>query len=348
MAAPRPPLPATPRGAYMGPTAWALLNDYQHGFPLCSRPFGAIGAQVGCDEVAVVLQYRQWQRQGRIGRIGPVFAPLRAGVSTLAAMRVPPARLAEVAALVSGFDEVNHNYEREHDFNLWFVAAAAQPQGLQSVLEAIAQRSALEVLALPLVEQYHIDLGFCLARGTNHSARSAARSPVGIAQTTDRPTALDDDDQRLIAATQNGLPLCEQPYAALAHTLGWSEAQVLARLQAWLERGVLKRWGVVVRHHEAGFTANAMLVHDVPDEAVSALGQRLGQHPAVTLCYRRPRAGTQWPYNLFCMVHGRERAQVQEQITQLRQDMGLGAFPHAVLFSRQRFKQTGARYALAP
>lgn len=328
----RPPLPTT-----MSSAAWVLLNDYQHGFPLCSRPFAAIAAHARHSEVAVVLQYRQWLRQGRISRIGPVFAPLQAGASTLAAMRVPTQRLQEVASVVNGFEAVNHNYEREHEFNLWFVAAASDAQRLQAVLDSISRHTALPVLSLPLVEQYHIDLGFCLHRGKQAASRKA--TPTG-------PTpALDEDDQRLMAAVQGGLPLCEQPYATVAQDLGWSEAQVLARLQAWLDSGLLKRWGVVVRHHEAGFTANAMLVHDVPDDAVSALGQRLGEHPAITLCYRRPRVGTQWPYNLFCMVHGRERGQVQQQIAQLRQDMGLSEYPHAVLFSRQRFKQTGARYA---
>lgn len=327
------PSPTVPRPE----AAWTLLNNFQHNFPLCTRPFEAVADKAGCSEAQALQAYTDWQQQGRISRIGPVFAPLRAGVSTLAAMRVPPEQLQAVAQMVNGFEAVNHNYEREHDFNLWFVVAAADAQQLQATLDSIAQRSGLDVLALPLVEQYHIDLGFCLEQGKTQT-RSAPTTAAPVA-------ALQAPDLQLIAAVQNGLPLCTHPYAAVAQFLHCSEAEVLARLRAWLNHGVLKRWGVVVRHHEAGFTANAMVVHDVPDTVVSALGQRLGAHPAVTLCYRRPRAGSQWPYNLFCMVHGRERGQVQAQIDQLRHDMGLDDYPHAVLFSRQRFKQTGARYA---
>jgi DNA-binding Lrp family transcriptional regulator len=88
-----------------------------------------------------------------------------------------------------------------------------------------------------------------------------------------------------------------------------------------------------------------MVVHDIPDALVSELGQRLGQHPGVTLCYRRPRVEGQWRYNLFCMLHGRERAQVEQQIAELRERFALQDYPHAVLFSRERFKQQGARYA---
>ena len=97
-----------------------------------------------------------------------------------------------------------------------------------------------------------------------------------------------------------------------------------------------------------GYVANAMVVHDVPDAQVSELGQRLGQHPAITLCYRRPRVKDRWHYNLFCMLHGRDRSQVEQQIAQLREDYALQDYPHAVLFSRDRFKQQGARYAATP
>ena len=131
----------------------------------------------------------------------------------------------------------------------------------------------------------------------------------------------------------------------IAQRRGWSEEQVLDRIGAWLELGVLKRFGVVVRHHELGYTANAMLVHDVPDALVDALGKKVGQHPGVTLCYRRPRVAPDWPYNLFCMLHGRDRKVVERQIAQLRQDYALHDYAHEVLFSRTRYKQSGAYYA---
>jgi len=155
----------------------------------------------------------------------------------------------------------------------------------------------------------------------------------------------DATDQALIHALQSGLPLVRQPYAQLAQQLGWTAAQVVERIAAWLDTGLIKRFGVVVRHHELGFTANAMVVHNIPDALVSQLGQQIGQHPGVTLCYRRPRVGTQWPYNLFCMLHGRERAEVERQIDQLRSTHGLQQYPHEVLFSRTRYKQQGAHYA---
>jgi DNA-binding Lrp family transcriptional regulator len=155
------------------------------------------------------------------------------------------------------------------------------------------------------------------------------------------------DDLRVLHAIQDGLPLVPRPYAHIGAALGMAEADVLARVHALLESGVIKRLGVVVRHHELGYRANAMTVWDVPDAEVAAMAARMLEHPAVTLCYRRPRQPPDWPYNLFCMIHGRERGEVQAQVETLRRDCGLDGVRHAVLFSRRRFKQRGARYPLA-
>ena len=319
------------------PATLALLNDYQHGFPLCDEPFTTVAQQTGLTPDAVQAQYQLWLREGRISRIGPVFAPQRVGASTLAAISVAPAQLAQAAAKVSAHPEVNHNYEREHAYNLWFVVAAPTQERLNAVLDTIEAECQTAVLRLPLVEQYHIDLGFSL-----HAGAAKTRTVPALQQA---PTPLTEQDRALIGAMQTGLPLCARPYEALAQTVGSTPDAVLQRIGDWLADGTLKRFGVVLRHHELGFTANAMVVHDIPDALVSELGHRLGQHPGVTLCYRRPRVEGQWRYNLFCMVHGRERAQVEQQIAELRSSFALQDYPHAVLFSRERFKQQGARYA---
>ena len=139
-----------------------LLEGFQKEFPLEPRPFQAIAEQLGCDEETVLVLLRRMKEAGLITRIGPVFAPHRAGASTLAAMAVPENRLEEVAGLVSEYDEVNHNYEREHDFNLWFVLTAPTADRISAVIDEIAGRTGLPVMNLPLEEAFHIDLGFRL------------------------------------------------------------------------------------------------------------------------------------------------------------------------------------------
>jgi DNA-binding Lrp family transcriptional regulator len=125
------------------------------------------------------------------------------------------------------------------------------------------------------------------------------------------------------------------------------EAEVIGALRGWLESGVARRLGAVVRHRPLGYRANAMVVWDVPDAEASAAGNRAARHPAVTLCYRRARSLPEWRYNLYCMVHGKERARVSEAIEDVTRVTGLAACPREVLFSARCFAQRGARYALA-
>jgi siroheme decarboxylase len=155
-------------------------------------------------------------------------------------------------------------------------------------------------------------------------------------------------DRRLLAAIEDGLPLAPRPYARVAAALGVGEETVIARLAALRESGLISRFGVIVRHHELGYCANAMTVWDVPDDRVADVGHKIAAMPGVTLCYRRPRRLPGWPYNLFCMVHGRDRAAVEAAVDCITRDAGLMRLPRTILFSRRRFKQRGARYAPAP
>src|SRR3989344_4776168 len=137
-----------------------LLNDFQHDFPLSPAPYADMARALGVTEAEVLETLARFKADGAVSRIGAVVRPNTVGVSTLAAMAVPPAELERVAGLVSGYTEVNHNYEREHRLNLWFVAQASDTVQLQAVLDEIAARTGYEVLSFPLEEDYHIDLGF--------------------------------------------------------------------------------------------------------------------------------------------------------------------------------------------
>jgi DNA-binding Lrp family transcriptional regulator len=137
-----------------------------------------------------------------------------------------------------------------------------------------------------------------------------------------------------------------KPYRQVAALAGLPERVVMFRLERLLQAGVIKRLGVIVRHHECGFRHNAMAVWDVPDEWVDAVGRRLAAFDSVRLCYRRPRRRPQWPYNLFCMIHGRDRDEVLKEIARIESSTGLDRLPGDVLFSIRRFKQRGARYDL--
>jgi DNA-binding Lrp family transcriptional regulator len=320
----------------MTPLEFRLLNDFQRRFPLVPQPYAVLAETLGVPEHDVIATLARLQADGAVSRVGAVFRPGAVGASTLAAMAVPAERLAEIARLVSSCREVNHNYEREHRYNLWFVAAAFDEQRLAATLQRIEQAAGIAVLSLPLVEEYHIDLGFPLdAPGTraDHGPRAPERA------------VLDAAARRLVAALEYGLPFISRPYAALAARVGGDERAVIERLAAWQTEGLIRRLGVIVRHHELGYHANAMAVWDVPDPLAARFGRALAASDGVTLAYRRARHLPQWPYNLYCMVHGVDRDRVTTRIEALGRGLGLQRFAHAVLFSRTRFKQTGARVA---
>lgn len=139
-----------------------LLNEFQQGMPLTPNPYADIAKQLGVYETTVLETLRRLQTEGVVSRVGAVFRPNRVGASTLAAMSVPQAELERVAAIVNDFVEVNHNYEREHRYNLWFVVVATDEDRLQEVLTQIEASSGYAVLDLPLLNEYFIDLGFDL------------------------------------------------------------------------------------------------------------------------------------------------------------------------------------------
>jgi DNA-binding Lrp family transcriptional regulator len=156
---------------------------------------------------------------------------------------------------------------------------------------------------------------------------------------------INDLDYRLLEAVQAGLPIAPRPYARIAEQLGVSEQFLLERLKCLKAQGFIKRWGVVVKHSQLGYRANAMIVLDVPDNLVSEIGQRLSQQTYINLCYQRPRQGQLWPYNLYCMIHGKCRETVLAQWRESVEACGLSGFSYEILFSRRCFKQCGALYA---
>lgn len=323
-----------------GGFGFRLLNEFQRGFPLVPAPFAALAQRLHGTQVLVLDTLRARAADGTVSRVGAVFAPNTVGASALAALAVPADALERVAATVSARSEVNHNYEREGDPNLWFVLTATTPLAVESAAREIeAAAGCGPALLLPLVDEYRIDLGFDLAGEASPHASEASTSPA--------PPVLSAADRRLIAALQPGLPLVPAPFRALADAAGLDELAVLARLRAWIEAGVIRRFGVILRHRELGYAANAMALWNVPDAQVAAAGHRLAQQAGVTLCYRRQRALPRWPFNLYCMIHGRSREAVQARLRALGADCGLHGFDARVLFGRRRFKQRGAYYVTA-
>jgi siroheme decarboxylase len=154
---------------------------------------------------------------------------------------------------------------------------------------------------------------------------------------------LDPLDRQLVAATQAGLPLVPEPYRELAETLGLEEAEVMARLRNLLAVGAIRRIGVIPNHYALGIVANGMSVWDVSDDMAASIGASIARLDFVSHCYERARHPPQWPYNLFAMVHGRSRAEVEEKVAVIAELIGPAARAHDVLFSKRILKKSGFR-----
>ncbi len=316
---------------------YRLLNDFQQSFPICPAPFAELAERLGVGEGAVLRMLEQLRREGRISRIGAIFAPKRIGASTLAAMAVPPEKLDDVARTVNRFPEVAHNYERDHHYNLWFVVTAGSEGRLQAVLGAIGQAAGCPMVAMPMLREFRSD--------TRDESRADASPSVPPESNRKKMTTLDEIGRRLLVALQEGLPLFIRPFSILAARVGCEEGELLERISRWRSEGVIKCFGVVVRREEPDQGASAMLVQDVPDELAERIGGLLASEPGVALCYLRARALPDWPYNLYCIVRAPLREEVEAKIDELRRRLDIARYASELLFSLTRFKRDGVQYA---
>ena len=312
-----------------------LLDEWQRDFPLVQQPFATIGQTLDLSEAEVLARLAHLKTTGAISRIGATVRPNTIAVSTLAAIAVPDARIKEVAAIISTEEGVNHSYLREHDWNLWFVATAPDKDSLQASLARIKAKSGLQVLDLPLLHAFNIDLGFRL------DAPKANTPDQGLRKALD----LDNTDRLIMQALAKGLQIIPQPFAALAADLGHAEPAVIDRIKTLSDAGYLNRIGVIVRHRALGWSSNAMVVWQVPVNRIIAAGEQLAVLPGITLCYQRKTVPDVWPYTLYSMIHARSRKQALKVLEQATNLTELAGIHHQVLFSTHCFKQTGAMIA---
>ncbi|WP_254545704.1 siroheme decarboxylase subunit beta [Halomarina pelagica] len=323
-----------------------LVDDFQSGFPVERRPFRAVGEALGVSETEALARVERLHERGIFRRFGAVLNPPVIGSSTLAAVRAPADRFEEIAEVINGYRQVNHNYRRDHEWNVWFVVTAGSRATRDRILAEIEERTGCAVLNLPMLTDYYIDLEFPVVNEDRFARETRASEGTTVTATriSEEATAdLTDLDRRLLLAIQEGFPLSLTPYADVADAIDADADEVVAAVRRLLEAGCIKRVGCVVNHVVTGFDANCMVVWDVPDDELDARGGRVGGLPYVTLCYHRPRRPEHgWPYNLFTMIHGRDPGTVDEKIDELAADHL--PFDHERLYSTATLKQTGAQY----
>lgn len=321
-----------------------VLTEIQAGFPISASPYCELAERLGSTELDVLQSVEKLRDTGVIRRIGAIFDSARLGYSsTLCAIAAPPERIEEVAALVSAYPNVTHNYEREDRYSVWFTLIAPPQERIGEIVREIAGETGIDdILDLPAIRLFKIRVDFDLTgeRG------DVAEVPPVVKPAEVAAVALTDDERELARLLQADLPQFEHPFAVLADMLqergvDATEAWVLDRVRSWVASRVIRRFGAAIKHHKTGFTANAMGVWDCPDGRVEEVGTIMASFPEVSHCYERPRAAT-WPANLYTMIHGRSRAEVEATAARIRDAVGLEA--PRLLYSVREFKKTSMTY----
>lgn len=341
-----------------------IINNFQKGFPLCSNPYLAVAQKLtvaqklsnNCSDLSEEGKITEWSvfnalldldNLGVTSRIGPVFDHKKAGASTLAALAVDEKNLNKVASIVNQFEQVNHNYARgshfnKTDYNLWFVVTASDPVALNYTLTRIELLTGLAVLVLPMEASYHLDLAFTINVTGKVSSKVNEEGPLEAISEIQPLTEIKKSQLRKLIET--GLPKQLQPYEKIAQAINSSEQQVIMQLTKWQQTGLIRRFGLVVKHRKLGYNANAMVVWNINSEEVDAVAAILAKRAEVSLCYRRPRRLPDWPYNLFCMIHGTDKNRVLQQIEDITKQLFLNNIEKDILFSYKAYKQKGASY----
>ena len=334
----------------------AALVALQCGVALTERPFAEMGAMCGLSEEAVLALVQRLLASGEARRFGAVFDTRRLGYrSALCAMTVPRVRLAGVAEKVSAVRGVTHAYERgwpkelPRDLpggpgdrswpNLWFTLAAP---GADFADELQRLRTACQpygIHELPATRRFKIDVVFDL-RTRDRDERVESRLPPVRGEST-CTVALSEKDRAIVRTLAGDVPVCARIYKGVAEQLGMTEGDLLERLRDWQASGVLRRFGLLLRHRKIGFKANGMCCWDMPEEEVAAAGRRVAAFPEVTHCYERPRVDI-FPFRLYAMIHTSDWLKTQQLYERLTREAGLA--DGQVLLSVKEFKKTSMSF----
>jgi len=321
-----------------------LLNKMQFDFPLTDSPWQALGEGMGLTGGQVLSRVRKLKATGIIRQVSAIFDTKALGyASTLAAARVPDGRLDEAAAVVSRHPGVSHNYKREAEFNLWFTLAVPPGESLDEHLDRLADQARFEdYLALPTIRTFRI--GVKLDVGGRGRAKKTEPPAIKHHHHQTQPVALTEDDRNYIRALQEDLTLEEHPFEPACRALGVGFDELRSWMEKMREAGVMRRFAAILRHRQAGFSANGMVVWRVPDEHIEQAGRLASESPEVSHCYQRP-CSQAWPYNLYTMIHARSESDCQQVIDRIADGLApLGVTGHRTLYSTIEYKKQRIRY----
>ena len=316
-----------------------ILNQIQWSFPMVSKPYHALASKMGVDASTLMDSIRRLKDSGIIRQLSAIFDTRKLGYkSSLVAMRVEPDRLAEVARTINKHPGVSHNYERNHDFNLWFTIAVPPGSSMQDGVNRFSTLpGVLATRMLPTLRMFKIGVKLDM-----NEKKKRDISPTEMKKNIRNvPFAGTERDRQFVRELQEDLAVTERPFLEMARRLGISEDDLFCQAKLYEETGVMRRYAAILRHREAGFLANGMIVWKVPEDVIPDIGEKLGAFPQVSHCYQRP-AYPDWPYTVFSMIHCRTRDEAAEVAKTIQSHIGIPEY--RILFSEREFKKSRVRY----
>ncbi|MFQ5940139.1 MAG: Lrp/AsnC family transcriptional regulator [Nitrososphaerales archaeon] len=317
----------------------AILNLIQWDFPLKERPFAEIGKRLNMSEKEAMRRVKSIKDTGVIRQINAIFDTRRLGYkSALVAMSIRPKKLEWVANAINEHPGVSHNYERDHEYNLWFTIAIPPNGSIQHDLAKFAKLDGvIKYRILPTLRLYKIGVKLDVL---NHDTESP--------EPTDKPKHVDhvnfspsERDKDFIRELQKDVEINATPFSGPAKRLGITIDQLFEKAKEYERIGVMRRFAAILRHRDAGFVANGMIVWKVPEERIDEVGMKLAEFPQVSHCYQRP-IYQDWPYNLFSMVHARTKEACERIGKEMSKHIGISEY--RILFSSTEFKKERVKY----
>ncbi len=319
----------------------AILNILQWEFPLTHRPFLSIAERLNVSEDDIISRVKALKDSNIIREIDAIFDTRALKYkSALVAMSVEPSRIEDIAYEINRHPGVSHNYERDHYYNLWFTIAVPPYGNVKREVERFLLQGVREYMILPTVKLYKIGVRLdMLADDEQQEVRPAEE--VKSIQRVDFEAS--EEDKRFIREMQKDIDVVREPFSVPASRLGVSVDAYIEKMRYYQSIGVMRRFAAILRHRNAGFIANGMIVWIVPEERIDEVGFRLASYPQVSHCYRRP-VYPSWPYNLYTMVHARSRDVCESIASEMSAQVGIKDY--TILFSTREFKKERVRYYL--
>jgi len=312
-----------------------ILNVIQWEFPLVIKPFDVIAEQFGITPDEVKSRLRKLKHIGVLRQLSAIFDTRKLGyTSSLVAMEIDSEKLESVAYQINKHPGVSHNYEREHQFNLWFTLAVPPGSDLKNELKKFAKLDGIKkVRMLPTLQLFKIGVKLDMVDEKKHEIKPSEEKKK-IIDVKFVPT---EEDKEFIRQLQKDIEIVDRPFLKAAQSLGVKEEDVFKKLHAFEDIGVMRRFAAILRHREAGFTANGMIVWKVPEGRIKDVGDKLGAFPQVSHCYERP-VYPDWPYNVFSMIHCKSFDEAKQMAKDIQRQIDVQEYK--ILFSSREFKKT--------